>query len=449
MEVIWEVSNSPGFHEIINSGSFTTSSERDYTVKVDVDGLQAGTAYYYRFKYGQSVSITGKTKTLTTRSIDSLKFAIVSCANYEFGFFNTYEKIADRQDLDAVLHLGDYIYEYGPGTYGDTVRFDRRNFPEHELITLEDYRYRYSQYRLDEDLRKVHQNHPFITIWDDHEIANNSYKTGAQNHQEETEGPYDQRSLAAKKAYYEWLPVREGKMYRSFKFGDFAKVIMLEERLEGRTAIPESLDDTLRTSPDHTILGEAQMNWLKNELNDTTVTWKLIGNQVIFSYLNWGWPNFTINLDAWDGYPGDRTTLSSYISENQIQNIVFATGDTHSSWAFEVTGDPFDQYDPETGEGAIAVEFGTTSINSANSDERTSTDTVLAHEQRIMAPDMNPHLKYANLRDHGYLLITLYPDNARAQWYYINDLTSQSSAEILGAEFVVRKGETKLMSGLE
>ncbi len=446
VNVGWRVSESENFDSIVREGEYSASYEKDFTVKIDVDGLEPGRQYFYQFTLGEKKSIIGKTKTIATTDIDSLKFAVVSCANYEFGYFNTYEMIANRQDLDAVLHLGDYIYEYASGRYGDTTQFKRRNYPNKELIELDDYRKRYSQYRLDEDLRKVHQNHPFITIWDDHEIANNSYTTGAENHQDSLEGSYAIRSNAAKQAYYEWLPVREGKMYRSFEYGDLAKVIMLEERLEGRTTIPDSLNDPQRTAENHSMLGEMQMAWLQKELADSTTSWKLIGNQVIFSYLNWGWPNFKINLDAWDGYPAERAALSSFITDNEVSNVVFVTGDTHSSWAFEVTDDPFNNYDSITGKGAIAVEFGTTSINSSNSDEGNPLDTVLAHEKKIMSNDMNPHMKFTNLHDHGYLLITLFEDQARAQWYYMQDLSVPSTIEKLGNEMYVDLGTTRLYS---
>ena len=182
VSVSWQISEEADFKSIANEGEVSTDSLRDYTVKVDAYGLKPGTKYYYQFEALGQKSIIGETATLPEQT-DSLNLAVVSCSNYEFGYFTAYEKIAAQSDIFAVLHLGDYIYELGTGAYGDTASYKRYNYPPYEIVSLSDYRNRYSQYRLDEDLRLVHQKKPFIAVWDDHEIANNSYKTGAQNHQ--------------------------------------------------------------------------------------------------------------------------------------------------------------------------------------------------------------------------------------------------------------------------
>jgi len=413
ISVSWEVSDGPGFENIINEGSTITSPDKDYTVKVDVDKLSPGTQYYYRFKALNKESIIGRTRT-APKSAEKLNIAVVSCSNYQFGPFYSYGELA-KQPVDVVLHLGDYIYEYGAGTYGNS---SRTHLPEGELMNLSDYRIRYSQYRLDSGLREAHSSHPFITIWDDHEIANNSYKDGAQNHQPE-EGDYEIRKAAAKQAYYEWLPVRESnELYRSFDYGNIAEIIMLDERLAGRTAPPDSLDDPKIDTT--RMLGEEQLDWFIEELTQSKAQWKVIGNQVIFSYLNWGRESFSINLDSWDGYPMEREKIKKTIIENNLENVVFVTGDTHSSWAFEVTDKPFTEYNPETSEGAFAVEFGTTSINSGNSNESFSTDTVKMHEMAITNSPINPHLKYSNLRDHGFMVLSLNKERAKATWYYVD-----------------------------
>ncbi len=442
--VQWEISADPEFSKLVQTGQDIADSTTDYTVKIDVQELKPGLKYFYRFKALGKYSIVGETRTTPTGSIDSLKLAVVSCSNYEFGFFNSYENLSRREDISAVLHLGDYIYEYGPGSYGDTVKYARKNYPAKEIISLEDYRNRYAQYRLDEDLRLAHQKIAFIPIWDDHEIANNSFISGAQNHQE-NEGSYEDRKAAAKQAYYEWLPIRETtNHYRSFEFGNLAKVIMLDERLEGRTQPPDSVDDPARIATSHKILGDQQLSWFLNELNGSDQTWKIVGNQVIFSYLNWGFPGFSMNMDSWDGYPIERKMIIDNIKSNDIKNVLFVTGDTHSSFAFEVTDDPFGDYDSITSEGAIAIEYGTTSINSANSNERAPTEDVIKHEAKIVGSPLNPHLKYANLRDHGYLLVTLYGDYNRAQWFYTENLDKETSNEILGKTVVAKKDVIKL-----
>ncbi len=235
--VKWEISESPDFSTLIQHDTLSTTPLKDYTVKVDVTGLQPGTFYYYRFHALNATSPAGRTKTAPVSMPDSLKFAVVSCSNWEWGYFNAYARIAEKE-LDAVIHLGDYIYEYGTGRYGDTT-IGRINIPRHEIVNLKDYRTRHSLYRLDEGLRAMSAAHPLIAIWDDHEVANNSYTEGAENHQPEKEGDYATRKNAARQAYYEWLPIREGEThYRSFSFGELAHLIMLDERLEGREAPP-------------------------------------------------------------------------------------------------------------------------------------------------------------------------------------------------------------------
>jgi len=441
IDVKWEVAEDTEFNQVVEQGKFTTHPGRDYTVKVDVEGLTAGEQYFYRFQALRGTSITGSTKTAPAKS-DRVKLGVVSCSNYEFGYFNSYGRLA-MENLNAVVHLGDYIYEYGPGTYGDST-VDRKHLPAKEILTLEDYRTRYAQYRLDPDLREVHASHPFICVWDDHEITNNSYKDGAQNHQED-EGDYEERKQIARQVYYEWLPVREGeKLYRKFSFGDLADLFMLDERLEGRTQQADSLADPTLTDSSRTMLGEEQREWFLKNLEDSDATWKVVGNQVIFSYLNWGHDSFSINLDSWDGYPVERQMVVNAIRKDSIENVVFVTGDTHSAWAFEATHEPFKNYDQDTGEGAFGVEFGTTSINSGNSNERFPTEAVLAHEKKIVNSEINPHLKYTNMRDHGFMVVTFTQDQAQAEWFFMSTLKEPSKQVREKRSAVVKVGETHL-----
>lgn len=442
--VEWEIASDKDFRDIIKSGKSMTSPEKDYTVKVIVEGLQSGTKYFYRFKSLDNYSKIGISKTLPENNQSPVNLAFVSCSNIEFGYFNAYAALA-KDNVDAVIHLGDYIYEYGPDKYGDTS-FVRKNIPAHEIVTLQDYRDRYSQYRLDEDLHNLHGNVPFINIWDDHEITNNAYVSGAENHQED-EGDYDQRKAIAKQAFYEWLPIREGKThYRKFQFGNTLELIMLDERLAGRTLQPDSLSDPRRVSKDHHLLGNTQMEWLIASLKNSNSTWKIIGNQVIFSYSDWGYDSFRQNMDAWDGYPNDQKILTEAILENDIENIVFVTGDTHTAWAFEATHDPFNNYEKNTGNGAIGVEFGVTSITSANANERFSDDLVKAHEEKICNSDINPHLKYVNMRDHGYLKLKVTNNNIIAEYKIISNLKIKDSKSMIDKVFTVKKGRKKLVS---
>ncbi len=438
--VTWEIAEDPSFSSIYKTDILSTSPARDYTVKVDVDGLQPGQYYYYRFHALGKTSLTGRTKTISLQA-DSIRFAIVSCSNWEFGYFTAYDKIAKR-DLDAVVHLGDYIYEYGVGGYGDST-LDRKHLPIHEIVSLQDYRTRYSQYHTDVNLRLARQQHPFITIWDDHEVANNVFSDGAQNHQQ-ADGDFGKRKAAAKQAYYEWLPIREAKHhYRSFSFGHMADLIMLDERLAGRTKPVDSLADPTYRSEAQTMLGAEQLEWFKNTLSQSSATWKIIGNQVIFSEVDQSgpYPTQPRNLDSWDGYPTEQKMIFDYLRDKKISNSVFITGDTHASWAFEVSDGK--NYNPITSAGAIAIEFGTPSISSANWNEYASDDTVRSGEQQLFKD--NPHLKYGNARDHGYLLLTLTEKEAVAEWWYVHTLRHKISDERLGHRMRVHANSYKLL----
>lgn len=420
VNVVWKMSDQPDMSNILFDGQELTDSLTYYTVKVDVVGLDAGKTYYYEFEALGKKSVIGTTKTLPVNAVDEVAIGVVSCSNYEWGYFNAYEQLA-KKDVDVVIHLGDYIYEYQTGGYGDTT-IGRIVDPTHEIVSLEDYRLRYSQYRLDRDLQAVHSAHPFICIWDDHEVSNNSYTLGAENHQD-NEGDYLARKEIAKKVYYEWIPIRENdthKHYRSFNFGDLTKLIMLDERLEGRT---KPADDYESISDDQKMLGAVQMSWLEKELATKEQTWKVIGNQVIFADLDVSavYPESKVNLDAWDGYPSEKKELISYLSDNNIDNAVFVTGDTHCSWAFDVKN--------SNGQN-VALEFGTPGVTSANYDEYTSVDTAMFTEQIFMKT--NKHLKYVDLRNHGYAILTLTADGGNVAWYYIDNIRTDESAEKLG-----------------
>ncbi len=415
VNVVWRVSDRADMSNTLYDGQLLVDSTNNYTVKVDVTDLLPGTEYYYQFDALGASSPIGHTQTLPEEGMDSLSLAVVSCSNYEWGYFNAYRHLAER-DVDMVLHLGDYIYEYEPGGYGDTT-IGRIHEPPHEIITLEDYRTRYSQYRLDPDLQAVHQAHPMICIWDDHEVSNNVYTDGAQNHQED-EGDFYKRRDMAKQVYYEWIPIREhdGHHYRSFRYGDLANVIMLDERLEGRTEPAATYEEI---SDDQKMLGAEQLSWLKKELT-TDAKWNVIGNQVIFADLDVSavYTNSKVNLDAWDGYPSEKAEILDFFAKQELDQNIFLTGDTHSSWAFDI--------DDESGEQR-AWEFGTTSITSANYSEYTSMDTVSIAESAFI--QANQHINYINLSDHGYAVLRLGASGGSMTWYYVDNLRTPQSAE--------------------
>ncbi|WP_405206204.1 alkaline phosphatase D family protein [Aquimarina sp. LLG6339-5] len=240
-EVDWKVAKDPQMNQIVQQGSINTNQSKDYTVKIDVTSLEPYTTYYYQFESLGIKSIIGKTRTAPAKEdlVDNLRFAVVSCSNYQNGYFNAYNQIANRSDLDAVIHLGDYIYEYESGGYGYSDKVERGHVPENEIITLDDYRVRHSYYKLDPMLRNVHQQHAFINIWDDHEFANDANKFGAENHTPSSEGDWETRKNNAFKAYFEWMPVRANsieqyRLYRKISYGKLMDLIMLDTRIEGR-----------------------------------------------------------------------------------------------------------------------------------------------------------------------------------------------------------------------
>lgn len=302
IEVSWEVATDQDFTDVITNGSTTTTAARDYTVKVDAIGLAAGTIYYYRFHTGDNSSVTGRTKTLPEGNVDSVKLAVFSCSNYPAGYFNVYHMASLQNDIDAALHLGDYIYEYGPNKYAyeNAEALGREVLPAKDLIELADYRTRYGQYRSDANLQAFHAKVPFITVWDDHEVANDTWRDGAENHKD-TDGDFDLRKAGALQAYFEWLPIRpwnEGNnesIYRSFAFGDLVDLHMLDTRVIARDkqldyadylnpatgSIDEAGFTAAVSDPNRTMLGAEQLSWLQSQLTVANGRWQVLGQQVL------------------------------------------------------------------------------------------------------------------------------------------------------------------------
>lgn len=462
----WLVAKDKNMKNIVQSGDFKTDASKDYTVKIDVQNLESNTYYYYQFEVSEKKSIVGRTKT-APKANDSnhLRFAVVSCNNYQHGYYNAFRAIANQSDLDAVVHLGDYIYETGEGVYANE-KLKRNVSPLTEIIELKDYRMRYSQYRLDADFIKIHQNHPFICIWDDHESANDSYKNGAANHQP-NEGNWKDRKAAAKQAYFEWLPIRnhpEKKINRVLKYGELADLIMLDTRLEARDKKPSNMYDAKYMDSTRVMLGETQREWLFDALDNSTAKWKLIGQQVIFSELVVGWANpldrlktENILLDIWDGYPVERQKIMDYFQEKEMENIVFLTGDFHSAFAFEVTANPTlsTTYNPETSEGAVAVEFVTPSITSANFDEYTTRYRSRKFEECLNKPcggfpffnktNPNPHIKYADLDRHGFIILDVTEEAVQSNFYFVERRDKIDDDYYFDAALKVKSGSNQLV----
>ncbi len=427
VEVVWTIASDAGMKAVVDSGAVTTNADRDYTVKIDATGLAAGTTYYYRFAALDEQSPVGRTRTAPTGKVDKLRVGIVSCANFAYGYFAAYRYLA-QQDVDVVLHLGDYIYEYADGVYGIARECD----PLHEVITLDDYRNRYAQYRSDADLQLLHRQHPMVAIWDDHEVADNSWSGGAVNH-DPGEGAYADRRAAALQAYLEWLPIRggeDGKLYRTMAYGDLADIVVIDTRIVGRDEQAEDSADPALDDPSRSILGAEQEAWLDEELKSSKATYKLIAQQVMMGQL----PQFT-NTDAWDGYPHARKRLLDTIVDNNIDNVMVLTGDIHSSWAQDVTYDPFDDaYNPETGEGAVAVEVVCPGVSSPGFPEG------LAGLAEGLVKD-NPHLVYAELTSRGYVVLDIDEERAEARWFLVDTVETPSAKEHAGGVIHMTAGK--------
>jgi len=417
--VEWTVATDTLFSNVVKQGSLYTNESKDYTVKIDVDGLQPNSYYYYYFRALDANSIIGRTKTAPEGNIDNIRFALVSGSNYNNGYYNVYNHIAQRNDFDAVIHLGDYIYEYGTDHYGSHP--NRGLAPSHDCVTLSDYRIRHSHYRLDPDLRLLHQQYPWWVIWDDHETANDSYFDGAENHNPNTQGDWFQRKHAGIQAFIEWIPMREindptnpeKRISKTVKYGDLATLIFLDTRLEGRDN-PNGLGVN---DPNKTILGQHQYNWFTNELLNAqyidTSQWKLIMQQVMFAPLNL--VAYT-NKDQWDGYKVERQKVLDFISYYQIKNSVILTGDIHTSWAIDVPNPNLGSYGAN-GQGVGTVEFVTPSVSSPS----VSFGGGIGAGAVMLA---NSHIKWVDLINRGYLILDVSPEKTQSDWYFVNDINN-------------------------
>ena len=482
---------------VSSMAKLTTSPASDFTVKVDfgaeeVSALSPATTYYYAFAVmdvdGFKLSPIGQFKTLPVDGTAPFKAAFVSCSNLPFGFFNAYEAIAKRDDVDAVIHLGDYIYEYGRDGYGGDVgaQIGREVEPPHEIVKLDDYRQRYAQYRSDPMLQAAHAACVWYTTWDDHESTNNSYRTGAENHQPDTEGEWSVRKAQAVQAYLEWMPVRDpkagmalGSIYRSFDIGDLATLFMLEGRLTGRSdeltyasalKLPEEeqmagIQGILAeaASEERTMLGAVQEEWLAEGLKASTGSgkkWQILGNQVIMArvkapnvadalpaeekeaiyakapymkpYIEFTRFGLPLNLDAWDGFVAARERLYKS-AEDAGARLVALTGDTHTAWANEL----YDMQGARRG-----VEFGCTSITSPGF------GTMLPMPQlNTMMAEKNEEVVYYDAFDHGFTLLTVAEDKVSADFIKVSEILKPEYTVSNSARFEVTPTDASV-SGL-
>lgn len=332
LQVTWEIALDQQFKQIIKTDKVTTAAAQDFTVKVDAIGLKPNQSYFYRFSFGDKISPIGQTKTLPT-STSKVSFAVCSCSNYPAGYFYVYREMA-KQNVDVVIHLGDYIYEYGADGYAteDATKLGRTLPADNnkEIIKLDDYRKRYALYRKDKDLQALHHRHPFIVIWDDHELANDTWREGADNHTEETanaknEGKFSERKLAALQAYFEWMPIRpiddqHIKIYRQFDFGNLVQLTMLDTRIIARDKQLDYADYMTAngllnaakfqadlTNPARTLMGYTQRDWLLGKLQQSNATWNVLGQQILMTKMLVPAELLFALAEITAGHPSDET----------------------------------------------------------------------------------------------------------------------------------------------
>ena len=486
LEVQWEVAKDVDFKHITATGKVLTTAAQDFTVKVDVTGLAAGQVYFYRFKSASTYSITGQTKTLATQ-VQSVQFAVCSCSNYPAGYFHVYKEMA-KQDVDVVIHLGDYIYEYGMGGYAteEAVEMGRALADDNslEIIRLDDYRKRYALYRLDADLQAAHQRHPFIVIWDDHELANDTWEKGAENHQSDTEGDFLERKLAALAAYFEWMPIRpiddqHIKIYRQFDFGTLVQLTMLDTRIIARNVQLDYANYMTATgldiakfqadliNPARSLMGVEQRNWLLQKLQQSTATWNVLGQQILMSKMfvpaellmslaeiTAGNPSpetlskittqitelleIKARMDAGDPTvtPEEKARLAvtapynldawdGYFAEREI---LYGTLAKLKKKVVVLAGDTHNAWasDLSSKDGVlVGVELATSSVSSPGLEKYLSIPMQQLQAFEFAFTSLIEELNYCNLNQRGYLKVHFTAEQVQADWIFVDTIKNK------------------------
>jgi alkaline phosphatase D len=460
-EVSWVVARDKAFTTVVAKGSTTATAASDHTVKADIRGLQPGTDYWFRFSAGGTDSPAARTRTAPAHdaAVPGLRFGVVSCANWEAGYFSPYRHLAARGDLDAWLHLGDYIYEYGTGEYGTRDKVVRPHAPAHEIVTLADYRIRHARYKTDPDLQALHATAPVVAIWDDHEFANDAWSGGAENHTEGAEGAWSARQAAAKQAYFEWMPVRPaiaGTTYRRLRFGKLADLSLLDLRSFRSQQVKVGNGEV--DDPDRTLTGRAQLDWLKAGLKSSDTTWRLVGNSVMISpfavgslsadllkplakLLGLPQEGLALNTDQWDGYTDDRREILAHLRTNAIRNTVFLTGDIHMAWANDV---PVDAGTYPLSPSA-ATEFVVTSVTSDNLDDivKVPEGTVSAVASPVIRA-ANRHVHWVDTDRHGFGVLDITAERAQMDFYVISDRAKRDATAKWSRSYRTRSGTQKV-----
>jgi len=450
-----EIALDREFTRIVSGGSVQTGAYRDWTAKITLDGLKPGTVYWYRFiAPGGSKSPIGRTKTLPAGKADRFGLAVFSCSNLPFGWFNAYGHAAERTDLDLWMHVGDYIYEYGDATYHGRSVDGRGLEPDHEILSIADYRLRYACYRADPDLQRLHQIAPMVAFWDDHESANDSWEGGAQNHQPATEGDWNPRRAAAMQVYREWMPVSD-EPWKDYKIGSLATLYRTESRLLARTrqadigaafrapdpdAALKTFRDGVWQDPSATMLGSTQESWLAHAMKANAPAWQLIGmgtiiGRTLMPEAAMGWLRSDLSthavagfrnniraakiglpmwMDRWDGYPAARTRLLK-AAQQADADLVMLSGDSHNAWAYSLA---------EGGHPA-GVEFAGHSVTSGGLESNFAADPKIVADGFVST---NPELKWADTSRRGYMMMEIRPERVTGEWLFMQTIQSRTTA---------------------
>lgn len=473
-----EIAEDTGFRRLAGGGEVIAEAERDHTARITLAGLEPGRWYYYRFVAPDgTVSPVGRTRTLPVGAVGRFGIGLFSCSNLPFGWFNAYAHACERSDLDLIVHVGDYLYEYPVGSYPDAASAlpGRLIQPNHEIVNLADYRLRYAAYRADPDLQRLHQSYPSITQWDDHELTNDAWVDGAENHQPETEGDWSVRKATAIRVYREWMPVSDD-YWRSYPIGDLATLFKLETRitnrsapleleaaLKGREDLPRALKefrDGALNDPARTLLGETQRNWLTSALKDSVKgghRWQILAQQIVMGELRLptevgSWvpadapeifrrrvqagiaaarAGLPFNFDSWGGFPAERERL---LSAAQVAgaNVITLSGDSHNAWAQNLTA----------GGRAAGVEFATHSVTSPGFEFLTR--GIDPKEVAAAMMGTNPGLAYADTSQRGYTSVMLAPDEAVGQFHFLKTIRERSTELAVTRRFRVAREQRTL-----
>lgn len=446
--VAWQVATDEGFTNVVAGATATSNPAADNTIKVDATGLAPDAWYFYRFvvadgPFAGQTSMTGRTRTTPAASASTthLGIALTSCANWESGYFSAYRDMADNADIDIIMCVGDYIYEYGVGEYSGKLGPLREHKPAHEIVSLSDYRLRHGTYRTDKDLQAAHAAKPWMVTWDDHEVANDDWAGGAENHEPGEEGDYVTRRNNAMQAYLEWLPVRAtpmsegGHLYRHFSYGDLADIAMLDLRSYRSEQVTwtnaRAIDD-----PERTMLGSEQFNYLAGQWRTSDAKWNLVGNSVMFTpvlippmdpqataavteLLGLPEEGMPYNFDQWDGYAAERRRVIDMMSQEGLDNVVMLTGDIHSSWACNVPK----SVGAYPGGGVACMEIVCTSVSAPNIDDivKLPQDNPISIAAETALQAANPHIQWIEFDRHGYAAVYVAPDEITAEYRLVED----------------------------